>query len=321
MQFSPSVYEHAAHIIGRTPWEVSRDGELLYEAHATAWRRYHHSPIVVGVDIYNLEAEAYGATVGRPDGHGIPAISGHICEKMMDVLMLKPLDAQADGRIPAFLDVAERLARDLPEADVRVPVSGPFSIASNLVGFETLLMATIAEPEGAISALRYLAEVQVDLVKAIAKRGLDIAFFESAAAPPLISPGLFRDVELPALTAVIRGAEKAVGHPVPCVIGGDTLPILDGMLETGTGYLICPCETDQPAFMEAMEPHPEVMVRVNTRPEIVSEGNLESVYAEVDRVMELACSREKSCIGTGALPYETDPAVVEAMAKYIAEKA
>jgi hypothetical protein len=30
--FSPSVYEHCALLIGRTPWDVSRDGELLYQA-------------------------------------------------------------------------------------------------------------------------------------------------------------------------------------------------------------------------------------------------------------------------------------------------
>ena len=31
--------------------------------------------MVVGIDIYNLEAEAYGALVGTPEGNGIPAIS------------------------------------------------------------------------------------------------------------------------------------------------------------------------------------------------------------------------------------------------------
>jgi hypothetical protein len=36
MDISPSVYEHAAALIGRTPWEVSRDPELLYAAHAEA---------------------------------------------------------------------------------------------------------------------------------------------------------------------------------------------------------------------------------------------------------------------------------------------
>ena len=34
-----------------------------------------------------------------------------------------------------------------------------------------------------------------------------------------------------------------MGHPVPCIIGGDTLPILDSILDTGTGYLICPQRT------------------------------------------------------------------------------
>jgi len=56
--FSPSVYGHCALLIGRTPWDVSRDGELLYQAQAEAYRRYEHRPVVVGVDIYNLEAEA-----------------------------------------------------------------------------------------------------------------------------------------------------------------------------------------------------------------------------------------------------------------------
>ena len=77
MQFAPSVYEHAARLIGRTPWEVSRDARLLYEGHAEAFRRYRHAPVVVGVDIYNLEAEAYGAAVARPEGTGIPAVSEH----------------------------------------------------------------------------------------------------------------------------------------------------------------------------------------------------------------------------------------------------
>ena len=30
MELSPSIYEHAAAIIGRTPWDVSRDEELLF---------------------------------------------------------------------------------------------------------------------------------------------------------------------------------------------------------------------------------------------------------------------------------------------------
>jgi hypothetical protein len=157
----------------------------------------------------------------------------------------------------------------------------------------------------------------VGFARAVAARGLDIAFFESAAAPPLLSPEMFREIELPALKVALDGAAKAVGHPVPCVIGGDTLPILDSILSTGTGYVICPCETDQAAFMRRMARHPEVMVRVNTRPDIVAAGRMDEVLRELDRVMALARARERSCIGTGALPYETRPEVVLAMREHV----
>ena len=97
------------------------------------------------------------------------------------------------------------------------------------------------------------------------------------------------------------------------------LRVLDkrGFLGRWRGYLICPIETDQAKFMAKMKNHPEVMVRINMNHAIVSSGDLEAVYAEVDRVLELAASRGKVCIGTGALPYETDPQVVLESREYI----
>ena len=61
--FTPVIYEHAARFVGRTPGEVSRDSELLFQAHRAAYLEYRQQVIAVGIDIYNLEAEAYGARV------------------------------------------------------------------------------------------------------------------------------------------------------------------------------------------------------------------------------------------------------------------
>ena len=318
MDFAPSVYEHCALLIGRSPWEASRDAGLLYAGQAEAFRRYAHSPVVVGVDIYNLEAEAYGATVAQPGGNGVPAIAGHLCEDLAALSALPPLDVSA-GRIPMVIDVGRRLARDLPAADVRIPVSGPFSLAANLMGFEALLCAAIVSPDATRDALTGLADGQERFCRAVRKAGLDIAFFESAAAPPLLSPDQFRQVELPALKETIDRAARIVGHPVPCVIGGDTTPILQAILETGTTYVICPAETDQAAFMAIMAGHPEVMVRVNMGAEIVSAGDWDAIRAEVDRIIALTAGREKACLGTGALPYETDLVTVARIKHYVAQ--
>jgi uroporphyrinogen decarboxylase len=317
MEISPSVYEHAAFLIGRTPWEASRDGELIFEAHAEAYRRYRQTPIMPGIDIYNLEAEAYGGVVEKPGGVGVPAINKPTLGSAYELTTLKPLNPQRDGRIPTIIDVARRLQQEFPEAVIRVPVSGPFSIASNLVGFEKLLYDVATEPERVASGLMHLVDGQVAFAEGLKAAGVDVAFFESAACPPLLSPKSFREIELPALKSVMARIGEVVGHPIPCIIGGDTTPIVEDMLSTGTGYLACPFETDQEAFMRKVWDRTDVMIRINSDVELISRGTHEQICADADRIIRLAEGRENVCMGTGALPYETPPENVLMVMEYV----
>lgn len=305
--FSISVYEHAARLINRSPWEVSRDAELMYQAQRRAYETYRHFPVVVGIDIYNLEAEAYGGVIRRPEANGIPAITEPALPSLEAALDLEPLDPHSAGRLPMVIEVGRRLARDFPDADVRIPLSGPFSIAASLLGLDTLLTAVAAEPDQAREALLRLLPGQLAFAQAVKDAGLDIAFFESAAAPPLLSPCQFHSVELPALQQLIRQAAKVVGHPVPCIIGGDTAPIVDAIMETGTDFVICPAETDRVGFLLRMQRYPEVRVRVNLDPRIYVSGSREAILREVDRIIALADGDPRIMLGTGALPYETPP--------------
>jgi uroporphyrinogen decarboxylase len=316
MQFSPSVYEHAALLIRRTPWDVSRDPELLFQGHAAAYRLYEHRPIVVGIDIYNLEAEACGAVVPQPSGAGIPAIARHPLPDLAALAALTPFDPRA-GRPGMVIEVGRRLKREFPQADVRIPVSGPFSIAANLVGFETLLIGCLTEPDRARAALSNVAQGQVPFTRAVAEAGLDVAFFESAATPPMLSPRQFREIEVPAVRPLLDQLAAIVGHAVAFIIGGNTVPILDALLEMGCGYIVCPMETDQEAFMARMAGYPQVMVRVNMDHRIVAGPSWDAIRREADRVVALARTREKACIGTGSLPYETPPENVLKLKEYV----
>jgi uroporphyrinogen-III decarboxylase len=320
MQFAPSVYEHAARVINERPWDVSRDVRLLAKGHIEAYRLYRHRPIVVGIDIYNLEAEAYGAMVGRASGNGIPAIHEHPLSTAQELIDLEPFDPKSAGRIPMAIEAAERVLAACPDADVRVPLGGPFSIAANLMGFENLLYEVHAAPDLVAKALLSLVAGQVEFCKEIVRHSLGIAFFESAAAPPLLSPADFRDLELPALRAIMAQTSVLVSHPVPCIMGGDTLPILDSLLATGTGYLCCPAETNQRGFMEKMKSHPEVKVRVNMDPGPITANDFDAIRKEVDRVIALAPDDPDLCIGTGCLPFEADPRVVLKTKEYILSK-
>ncbi|OHB64263.1 MAG: hypothetical protein A2Y77_04385 [Planctomycetes bacterium RBG_13_62_9] len=317
MQFAPSVYEHAARVIDESPWDVSRDVQWLARGHIEAYRLYQHRPIVVGIDIYNLEAEAYGATVTRPSGQGIPAICDHPFSTARELIDLEPFDPQSAGRVPLTIEAAGRVAAECPGADVRVPLSGPFSLAANLVGFENLLYEVHRTPDLVARALLALVTGQVRFCQEIVRHGLGIAFFESAAAPPLLSPANFRDIELPALKAIMAQTSVLVSHPVPCIMGGDTLPILDHILATGTGYICCPAETDQRGFMEKMKAHPQVFTRINMDPGPITANDYDAIQKEVDRVVALAQGRTGVCIGTGCLPFEADPQMVLKTKEYV----
>jgi len=317
--FSASVYEHAAALIGRTPWEASRDPELVFRAHATAYERYRHFPVVPGIDIYNLEAEAYGCEVDKPDGTGAPAISRHPFGGLDEVLGLAPFDPARAGRIPALLEVARRLKARFPEADVRFPVSGPFSVALNLLGVETVTMAALESPDELRAALEHLVDAQAGLARAVARAGLGVAFFESGAAPPLLSPALFRRVEAAPLRRLMDEVRRVTSQPAACIIGGDTAPIVPDMVATGAGFLICPAETDRDAFLAAMKSHPGVKTRVNLAPDLLVRGTQGEIIAAVDEVIRLAKGNPDVLLGTGALPYETPPENVDLINRYTRE--
>jgi uroporphyrinogen decarboxylase len=316
--FTPAVYEHAARFVGRSPWAVSRDPELMFEAHRRAYLEYRHQVIAVGIDIYTLEAEAYGAKVENTGEHGIPAIHEPILKSAADGILLAPFDPEHDGRIAMVIAVGRRLKKEFPGADVRIPVAGPFSVAFNLRGISDLCEDIITEPEAAAGMLMRLAGNQAVLCRAIARAGLDVAFFESAASPPILSPRLFHEIELPALERVLQVCAECVGHPVPCIMGGDTYPILDDILSTGTNYLVCNVETNQAAFIEQVyRTHPHVKLRVNLDPGVVACTEPGRIYRAIDRLLTLIGGRPNCVMGSGALPFETPIGNVKLIRAYL----
>ena len=61
-------------------------------------------------------------------------------------------------------------------------------------------------------------------------------------------------------------------------------------------------------------------MRINMDPGVITAKNYEAVKNEVDRVLSLAQNRSRIIIGTGCLPYETDPEMVLKTKDYILSK-
>jgi uroporphyrinogen-III decarboxylase len=180
-------------------------------------------------------------------------------------------------------------------------------------------LAAALQPEQVARFLMRLAENQAVFCKAVAQAGLDVAFFESAASPPMLSPAQFHEIELPALKRILQIAADCVGHPVPCIMGGDTYRILDDLLSTGTSYLVSNVETDQASFVRRLaKTHPHVRVRVNMDPNVVVCTDPQCIYAEIDRILAIAAWHPSCLLGTGAVPYETPPENIRLIKEYVA---
>ena len=319
MQFAPSVYEHAARVIGESPWDVSRDVHLLAQGHIAAYRLYQHRPIVVGIDIYNLEAEAYGAVVSRASGNGIPAIHEHPFSTASQLIDLEPFDPKSAGRIPMAIAAARRCAAACPGADVRVPLSGPFSLATNLMGFEDILCEIQTAPDLVAQALLSLVKGQVAFCREIVHHGLGIAFFESAAAPPLLSPANFRDIELPALRATMT--EPRPGQPSSPLHHGRRHPAHPRLPSRHGDRLRLLPRGDQSAGIHGEDEVPPRSESPDQHGPAPNHGErLRRHHKEVDRVIALAADSADICIGTGCLPFEADPQMVLKTKDYILSK-
>jgi len=209
-----------------------------------------------------------------------------------------------------IMEAAARLKEECPGAEVRIPLSGPFSIACALVGFQGILTEVLTNPDAVAAALQYLVAGQLEVCRTFASRGFRVMFFDSAASPPIISSDSFKSVVFPALREMIAGVRSLTNESPPLILGGDTAGILDDLLRTGTEYVICPAETEREAFMEIMKKYPSVTVRLNTPARLFASDDREALRAELVYLAKLAGGRPATVLGSGVLPYDADPSMV-----------
>ncbi len=313
MNFEPISYDHAARIIGRRPWDVSRNAEILALAHLEAMKTYKYNKCVVGVDIYNVEIEAYGCEIIEPENNGVPIAGEPIFSEVAELMALQ-FDPSKDGRMPMIIDAAQRIQRENPEAEIRIPLSGPFTIACHLLGMENMICELFTNPEPSAAALMHLAKNQLRYGLLAIEKGFKISLFESSVTPPLLSPVLYSDRVLPSLNKILSGLKS----DSQLIIGGDTVHILDAISSLSPSYIICPVETDQDEFMLRLNDNQQIHTRINMSPGVFLPGNSAAAIIEAKRVLELAKQYSNTSVGT-LIPFEAEPKTINDVADFLRE--
>ena len=306
--FCPAVYEHKARLIERSPSEVARDGRLVEQAVVREYELYRPDLLTVGIDVYNVEAEAMGGTVMFPDQEqAVPIIVERLLDDPSQLDRLCPVDPESSGRMPLFLEAASRLhARLGDQVCIRGSLSGPYSVAAELLGAEPLMMACITQPEEVDRLLEACASVVVAYGCAFLKRGVEVCLFDSQTAPPLMSPRTYRELVLPHVKRLVAQLRAAGATFVEYVVGGNTTPNIDNLIETSCDILLCDFSADIDAYLTKLDGTSR-LVRWNINPIVIERDSFEEMQKHVFQVINKAKDHARLLIGTGVLSYATDP--------------
>jgi uroporphyrinogen decarboxylase len=122
---------------------------------------------------------------------------------------------------------------------IGVHLNDVLSIPRNLMGFEKLMEAFVAEPELVRGLVELSVKVNLALAQEAAQRGADFIFTGddyAATERPFISPRMFREWLYPGLKRVMSGF-KALGLMVIKHTDGNIRPLLDMILDSGIDAL------------------------------------------------------------------------------------
>ena len=321
--FLPAIYEHKAWFVGATPSQVARNADLLTSALLAEYERVQSDALIVGIDVYNVEAEAIGCSVNYYDGNdnSVPAIGskGAVFQGTEGVASLRMPDPQKDGRMPLNLEAARSIVKLLgKEIPIRGAVSGPFSLAAHLAGPGSFFLLTMTQPDLAKELLKFASEVIKQYGKAFIELGCGVIVFDSHASPDLLSPQMYRELVLPPTQEIIRYFHGLGLQHVPLIIGGNTTRILDAYLETGANDILCDTKADTKEFLEKCSKARRAFRR-NIDSSDFLEVNSDEVYHRALNSLEESGRYPGFILGSAVLPYGTPLSHLTAMKEAIQE--
>jgi uroporphyrinogen decarboxylase len=313
--FVPAIYEHKGALIGKSPSQICRNADYLYAGLIKELETYDPDMLVIGIDVYNVEAEALGCKVVYfENSNDCPGIVTPIVDSPAALEKLGVPDPEQVGRMPLYLDVAGRLHREIGRSIIaRGAVTGPYSMAAELIGAEKFVLLTVDDPAFARKVVDFCARVTVEFGKAFLSRGVEPILFDSRATPTLASPRIFRNLVLPVYRDYVLPELKAAGGRfLPLIIGGNTTPIIDDLIATGATQFL----SDHPANLakwceKALAAR--VPVRANVDALLVNRGPAAAVRRQAVGILKDFHNHPGFLLGCGVVAHDGVPGYVHAI--------
>lgn len=319
--FVPAIYEHKGALVGKSPSQICRNADYLYAGLKKELELYDPDMLVIGIDVYNVEAEALGCKVVYfEDSNDVPGIVEPIIESRAGLARLGVPDCEKAARMPVYLEVAERLYGEIGrDVILRGAVTGPYSMAAELIGAEKFVLLTIDDAAFAREVIEFCAQVTVAFGKAFLRRGVEPIIFDSRATPTLASPRVVRQMLMPVYRDYVLPEFKAAGGRfLPLIIGGNTTSIIDDLIATGATQFL----SDRPANLAKWREKclaARVALRANVDAVLVNRGPVAAIRRQAMEILRESHAHPGFLMGCGVVGYDGKAEHVHAIREAILE--
>ncbi len=274
--------------------EYYHSPELMAELEIELFKRLRHDSVSISTSLRGM-AEAMGAKVAYPD-YNISYLSEPAVKSIEEIENLKVVNPLKDGKLPILLK-ALRLTRDalIKDVDVGAAMSGPFSVASSVVGTENLLRWMVRHPEKVHVLMSIVAESNNRYIEEVAKLGLSIGFADPMSSTSIINPKLFKEFSLPYLKININKIKETTKSAPGIHICGKSKRLWQDVVNAGISNFSIDNEEDLEKAKEIMGD--KVVITGNVPPvDVVHLGSRDDINKSVKECIRKAYDSPKGYI-------------------------
>jgi uroporphyrinogen decarboxylase len=231
----PLILNHAARVRGVKVGQYNRNGRLMGECHAAAYRRYGHDMIAIFSDTAII-AEAMGTEPYCPEDD-VPRVERPALADPKDRSRLVSSDWADRGRLPVFYEAVRTACEALHgEAPIGCCVPAPFTTAACLRGTDQLARDLYRNRALAQELIALSLEAAKQFAGRIVDSGGVPVLVDPVATGSVLGRRQFEEFALPYLKP-LHAHIAARGRPALLHICGQTARILDPMAQSGAALL------------------------------------------------------------------------------------
>lgn len=305
---APYMYDVATVAANVSLLDYYTNAEVMAQAQLKLHELVQHDVISVGSDNFYI-AEGFGCQTTR-DQQQVPSLVKPPADSLEDVLTIGPLDPHRDGRMPVMLDAIARVREAVGDTvAIRSPGTGPFALASYLIGTQQWLMEVgmieagmdEANEAAVLHAMEIATESLIRFGKACSDAGADIIHCgDSLASCDMISPRTYQRFAFPYQQRVFdawkqHGVKASILH-----ICGDSTNVLESYADTGADLIEIDNMVDLAVASEKIGDRVTLVGNVHTVTELL-QGDRDVVRAASERCIRQAGGGVGFILGSGCI--------------------